>query len=163
MANGLQNHAMRLLLVVAPLALVACASGRDVAADRYPAPSVMQEMVVEYGTVLEVRRVKIDGSRGQTGAGVGAALGATAGSSIGSGGRDALAGAIVGAVAGGLVGAAVEKSASQTDGIEIVYRLDNGQTRALVQGLEGSGDIRPGDRIRITRNAGGARAVRSSN
>lgn len=47
------------------------------------------------------------------------------------------------------------------DGVEIIYRLDDtGETKALVQGVDGSEEIKPGDRVRIMKMGGQVRAVK---
>ena len=145
-------------LSLAALMLSGCAT--PVSSNRYVRGTVMQEMQIEYAVVESVRRVKIDAAEDNAGKGAGMALGAVAGSSLGSSLRDAAAGAIAGAIVGGVAGILADRSANEQEGVEIVYRLDNGQVRALVQGLEGSEDIRPGDRIRIVKGQYTVRAVK---
>jgi len=144
--------------VLAALAMAGCAT--SVSPNSYVRGSAMSEMHVELATVEAVRRVKIEAQDKGVGAGAGAAMGAIAGSSLGSGVHDAAAGAIAGALVGGVAGLLADRAANEREGVEIIYRLDNGQTRALVQGLEGSEDIRPGDRIRLIKGQYTVRAVK---
>ncbi|MCX7689100.1 MAG: glycine zipper domain-containing protein [Fimbriimonadales bacterium] len=145
------------ILAVASL-LGGCAT--SVSPNSYVRSSVMSEMNVELATVEAVRRVKIEAPQNGTGAGAGSALGAVAGSSLGSSPRDAVAGAIAGAVIGGVAGRLADRAANEREGVEIIYRLDNGQVKALIQGLEGSEDIKPGDRIRLIKGQYTVRAVK---
>lgn len=145
-------------MVLASVVAAGCAT--SVSPNAYVRGSAMSEMQVELATVEAVRRVKIEAPEKGVGGGAGAAVGAIAGSSIGSSPRDAAAGAIAGAIVGGVAGILADRAANEREGVEIIYRLDNGQTRALVQGLEGSEDIKPGDRIRLIKGQYTTRAVK---
>lgn len=153
---------VRIAVVVAMLGatagLMGCASSPS--ANTYVRASVMSEMRVELATVEAVRRVRIEAPQNGAGTGVGVAAGAIAGSSLGGNVRDAAAGAIAGALVGGVAGLLTDRAANNQDGLEIVYRLDAGETRVLVQGLEGSEDIKQGDRIRLIKGQYTTRAVK---
>lgn len=153
---------VRSMWVAAPMLAAAVLAGcaTSVSPNAYVRGSAMSEMHVELATVEAVRRVKIEAQDKGVGAGAGAAMGAIAGSSLGSGVHDAAAGAIAGALVGGVAGLLADRAANEREGVEIIYRLDNGQTRALVQGLEGSEDIKPGDRIRLIKGQYTTRAVK---
>jgi len=113
---------------------------------------------VTYGTVESVRGVRLNEDDGApVGTIAGAALGGILGSQIGHGAGSA-AGAVLGAVGGGLAGNAIEHRVSEHDGQEIVVRLDNGSTIAVVQGA--GLDLRPGDRVRVLNGGRGARVER---
>jgi outer membrane lipoprotein SlyB len=104
-----------------------------------------------------VRAVRVEEDHAPVGTIAGAALGGILGSQIGHGAGSA-AGAVLGAVGGGLAGNAIEHRATGHDGQEIVVRLDDGSTIALVQG--GPAELRPGDRVQVLNGAGGARVER---
>ena len=112
---------------------------------------------VSYGTVESVRAVHIDENGAPVGTIAGAAIGGILGSQVGHGAGSAAA-AVLGAVGGGFAGNAIEHRATEHDGHEIVVRLDNGSTIAVVQG--GSEELRPGDRVQVLNGAGGARVER---
>lgn len=112
---------------------------------------------VSYGTVESVRTVRIDENGAPVGTIAGAAVGGILGSQVGHGSGSVL-GAVVGAVGGGLAGNAIEHKANEHEGEEIVVRLDNGSSVAVVQG--GSAYLRPGDRVRVLNGGRSARVER---
>jgi outer membrane lipoprotein SlyB len=140
-------------LFVPVVALVAaCASYGP---QDYSARDVRTVENVAYGTVVSVRPVRINGDQGApvgtiAGAGVGGLLGSAVGHGNGS-----IAGAILGAVGGGLAGNAIEGNATRQNGEEVVVRLDNGQTIAVVQG--GWQDFAAGQRVQVVSGRGGSR------
>lgn len=101
---------------------------------------------VSYGRVESVRPVRLNEDHAPVGTIAGAAIGGIAGSTLGHGAGGAVA-TILGAVGGGLAGNAIEHSATAQNGEEIVVRLDNGQTIAVVQG--GFQDFAAGQRVRV--------------
>jgi outer membrane lipoprotein SlyB len=62
---------------------------------------------------------------------------------------------ILGAVGHGLAGNAIEHNAAAQNGEEILVRLDNGATIAVVQG--GPQGFEPGQRVRVLSGPRGAR------
>lgn len=142
------------LLAVAVLG--GCAQGLGGGA--YSRTEARRAMVVQFGTIESVRAVQLEGTKTPVGSLAGAAVGGIAGSSIG-GGRGAAVATVLGAVAGGVAGAAVEEGATRTPGVEVTVRLDNGQFLAVVQADEGE-QFRPGERVRVLRDAGTTRVTR---
>ena len=114
---------------------------------------------VEYGTVQSVRAVRLDERGAPVGTFAGAAAGGILGSAIGGRGPGGAVATILGAVGGGLAGNAIEHDATAHDGEQIVVRLDNGATIAVVQG--GSAELRPGDRVQVLNGPRGARVERA--
>jgi outer membrane lipoprotein SlyB len=115
----------------------------------YPAANV-NPAYVEYGRVTNVEVLRSQGE-GQ-GTGAGAIIGGLAGGVIGNqvgGGRGRDVARIAGIVGGALAGNAIEKN-TRTQVVE-TYRIsvqtDNGSRRSY--DLASSGDLRPGDRVRI--------------
>ena len=142
--------------LLAVLVLGGCAAGmggRD-----YSRDEARRTMVVQFGTVLGVRGVNLEGTKTPIGTVAGAAVGGVAGSTIGSG-KGSAVGAVLGAVVGGMTGAAVEEGATRQVGVEVTVRLDDGQTLAVVQADQGEG-FRVGDRVRLLRDAGVTRVAR---
>jgi len=107
---------------------------------------------VAYGTVESVRPARLNEDHAPVGTIAGAAIGGLLGNSIGEGNGIAT---ILGAVGGGLAGNAIEHNASAQNGEEIVVRLDNGPTIAVVQG--GSQWFERGQRVRVLSGPRGSR------
>lgn len=112
----------------------------------YPGPPVVAQRT-EYG-VVEAIDLYQPGSSAPIG--LGAVLGGIAGGIIGhqfGSGTGNTAATIAGAIGGAAVGHEMQKSTAQ-DRYRIVVRLDSGGTVALDQ--VGQGELRVGDRVRIT-------------
>lgn len=112
---------------------------------------------VNYGTILRVEPVTIEGT--QTGAGTvaGGAMGGVLGSTVGGGSGRAVA-TVGGAILGGIAGAAIEKGVTTVQGVELEVELDNGELLVVVQ--ENDAVYRVGDRIRVLRDNQGTTRVR---
>lgn len=115
----------------------------------YPAGNV-NPAYVEYGRVTNIEVIRTQGEGQGTGAGavIGGIAGGVIGNQVGGGtGRDVAR--IAGIVGGALAGNAIEKN-TRTQVIE-TYRIsvqtDNGARRSF--DLGSTGDLRPGDRVRI--------------
>lgn len=118
-------------------------------ATTYPAQN-QQGSYVEYGRVSNIEVFQTQGQA--QGTGVGAVLGGVTGAVIGhqighGGGRDAAT--VIGAVGGAVAGNAIEKSRNTTvqESYRVTVQLDNRAYRAY--NLPSTGDLRPGDRVRI--------------
>jgi len=146
-----------LAAVLGALVLGGCTSYK---AKTYQSNQAMQSMRVKYAVVLEIREVDIQGQSTGTGSSSGAALGGIAG--FGGSSRGGIAGAVAGAVVGGVAGAVAEKSLQNKTGIEITYRLENGEVMALVQEQDSDNPISVGDRIRIMEGSFSSRAVKAA-
>lgn len=115
----------------------------------YNANEVGVSRAVEFGTVLNVREVNIQGDSSGTGTLLGAGAGAATGSAIGKGsgkGWATIGVALVGAIAGN----AVEQEINNRKGLEYVVQLQSGETKTIVQ-EEHEGDIvfREGDNVMV--------------
>jgi outer membrane lipoprotein SlyB len=135
-----------LLLLVITTGLAGCAS--DLSGESYSRSETRTVQQVEYGTIEQLRPVRIEGTKTPIGAGAGAAVGGIAGSSI-HGGKTGQVMAVIGAVAGGLAGAAIEEGATRTTGVEITLQMDDGRTIAVVQRLSPNERYNVGDRVRV--------------
>jgi outer membrane lipoprotein SlyB len=142
--------------IAVALALTACATSNPNVVPVYGAQRMSQ---VYDATVLSVRPVTIDGSQSGLGAGAGAIAGGVAGSNVG-GGNGAVVGTLIGAVIGGVAGNAVERGATQQNGVEIIVQLRNGQRRAIVQGATGD-VLTPGDPVVLIVSGGHTRVQRA--
>ena len=140
----------------AVLLLGGCAQGLGGGA--YSRTEARRAMTVQFGTIEAVRAVQLEGTKTPIGSVAGAAIGGIAGNTVG-GGRGQAVATVIGAVAGGLAGSAVEEGATRQAGVEVTVRLDNDQFLAVVQADEGEG-FRPGERVRVLRDAGTTRVSR---
>jgi len=124
---------------------------------------------VTYGTVLQLRPVRVTGTRSGVGAATGAVGGGVIGSTIGGDWRARAVGGVAGAVIGGVAGAAIEEGA--TSGVAFEFIIDEegrGPPITVIQTNEEG--LQPGecvaisrtDRVRLTRAPGGcSRPVRA--
>ncbi len=112
---------------------------------------------VDFGTVMSVERVQIEGTKSPAGAITGGVAGGVVGSTIGSGGGSRIA-AAAGAIAGGLAGTAAEEKATRKAGLEITVELDNGRMMVVVQEADEEYEI--GEKIRILEGSDGTTRVR---
>jgi outer membrane lipoprotein SlyB len=146
---------MKQHLIAAMLTMTALAGG---CATFSPADYGYREartvQTVVYGTIQSVRPVRLNEDEAPVGTVAGGAIGGLVGNTIGHGGGRAAA-TILGVVGGGLLGNSVEHSASAQNGEEIVVRLDNGTTIAVVQG--GPQGFEAGQRVRVLTGSRGAR------
>jgi outer membrane lipoprotein SlyB len=139
-----------LIAGVLALLLAACAS----------APPQMGEVVIQYGRIVRIDPVMLEGEE-QLGLGavLGAAAGGLIGSTIGGGtGRDVAI--VLGAIGGGVLGQNVQnKYVDKRQGSHIVVALDNGVQVAVTQPLDPN--LRVGDRVMIQGSGQNARVVRA--
>ena len=112
---------------------------------------------VNYGTLLRVDLVTIEGSQSGAGTVAGGAMGGALGSAVGSGTGRTIA-TVGGAILGGIAGSAVEKGVTTAQGVELEVELDNGEILVVVQ--ENDATYKVGDRVRILRDARGTTRVR---
>ena len=87
-------------------------------------------------TVLSISPVTLQGRDTGVGTISGAVIGGIAGSNVGGPRTGGIVG-IAGAVVGGLIGNAVERDATQRQGVEIMLQLKNGDRRSVIQGAGG--------------------------
>jgi len=143
-----------LLAVSVSVAMSGCAS--NLSGDSYSRDEARMPQQVQYATVVQVRPVKIEGTKTPIGAGAGAVIGGVAGSTVGGGTGSTIA-AAAGAVAGGLAGAAAEEGITREQGVEVTVRYDNGQTVAIVQAVSKDETFRVGDKVRVLTANGNTR------
>ena len=110
-------------------------------------------------TVLSVRPVTLQGRDTGVGTVSGAVIGGIAGSNVGGPRTGGIVG-IAGAVVGGLIGNAVERDATQQQGLEILLQLKNGDRRQVVQGI-GTDAFAAGDPVILVTTGGRTRVMRA--
>src|SRR5258706_12938052 len=124
-ASPMKRMIIAALLAPALALTAACAS---LSPQDYSAREARSVEAVQYGSVVSVRPVRINGSdQAPVGTFAGAAVGGLLGSTIGHGGGSA-AGAVPGAGGGGLAGNAIEPNGTGPDGERSIWRPGNGQT-----------------------------------
>jgi outer membrane lipoprotein SlyB len=119
----------------------------------------MRMAQVQDGTILAVRKVKLDGNQSGLGATVGSVAGAVSGSSVG-GHRESVVFATLGAVLGGVIGHAIERNSGRDEALELIVQLRNGERVAIVQS-QGEERFNPGDAVMIITQGRSARVARA--
>ncbi len=110
-------------------------------------------------TVLSVSPVTLQGRDTGVGTVSGAVIGGIAGSNVGGYRTGGILG-VAGAVVGGLVGNAVERDATQQQGVQILLQLRNGDRRQVIQGV-GPDAFAAGDPVILVTTGGRTRVMRA--
>lgn len=150
----MKSSSLLITLLAVGLILGGCASSKSGSA--YSRGQTRQEQTVRNGTVESVRPVQIEGTKTPIGSVAGGAVGGVAGSTVGSGKGSVIA-AILGSVAGGVAGAATEEVVTRRDGLEIMVKLDSGNTIAITQ--EADENFLPGERVHVLSGGGVSRVA----
>ena len=144
-----------LTVILATLAMLAggCASD-NLSGKRVSRSDTRQAYRLEYGRVVAVEPVRIEGEATSLGTTGGGLVGYSVGRS-GDGGR--VAGA-VGAVAGAVTGQKVEEKLTEADGLQITVDMDGGGTIVVIQ----ADDVAfvEGERVRVHRRGSEARILK---
>lgn len=91
-----------------------------------------QSTIVEFGTVLDIRPIKIKGPNSGVGAVAGGTAGAVAGKQFGNG-NGQLAAAVGGAVVGIVAGAMAEQALADKTGLDFTVALESGKVITVPQ------------------------------
>lgn len=91
-----------------------------------------RSVIVEFGTVVDVRPIKIKGQNTGVGAGTGAVAGGIAGSQIGQGDGQ-IAGAAAGILVGAIAGSAAEQAMQDSEGREMTIVTEKGKVLTIAQ------------------------------
>jgi len=127
--------------------------------DSYSREEARRVQTVEYGQIVALRPVVLEGTKTPIGTIAGAAIGGIAGSAVGQGKGSDIA-AVVGAVAGGIAGASVEEAATRSQAVEITVKTQRGDTIAIVQQTSAQDDFKVGDSVRLLSSGGTTRVSR---
>lgn len=122
--------------------LTGCAN-RGMSSHSFPASGAQTVWNVEYGEVVDVRPVAVEGEVSLLGILLGSAIGSAVGTEV----SDSRNAAAVGAIAGGVAGAAIEQAGTGTNALQITVDLDSGSTVAIVQDNEDQ--FQSGERVRV--------------
>ncbi|NOU36581.1 MAG: glycine zipper 2TM domain-containing protein [Kiritimatiellaceae bacterium] len=141
-------------LVIGAL-IAGCASSDS--GDVYSRDQVRRTQTVQLGTVLQIKNVKIEGTKSGVGTVAGAVAGGVAGSTIGAGSGRTLA-ALGGAALGAVGGTVAEEQLTKKTGIEITVKLDSGSTIAVVQEADIMFSV--GERVRVLTSGGITRVTK---
>ncbi|MGB1271006.1 MAG: glycine zipper 2TM domain-containing protein [Endozoicomonas sp.] len=139
------------------ISLSGCMS--DTTGTTYSRIEARQMQVVRFGTVADVRMVKLEGTEGEVGTLAGAAVGGIAASSIG-GERESVIAGIAGAVAGGVLGHMAEKKLTTQQGVELTIRLEDGSYISVVQQADPNAPFSNGGRVKVLSQGSTSRVVR---
>ena len=134
------------LVLLGGTLLVAGCAGHSASSQVYPRYETRTAYDAEYGEVIAVRQVEIEGYSTFIGTWGGAIVGEAIGGTVDGRNTRRVARA-VGGVAGAVIGEAIEREARSEVGLEITVLLDSGGTIAIIQ----AADIpfAPGDEARI--------------
>ena len=139
--------------------MMAAACTSDLTGTTYKADEARQMQIVRFGTIVESRLVKLEGTQGEVGTIAGGAVGGLAGSSIGGGTGSKIA-AVAGAVAGGIAGNMAEKKITAQQGVELTVRLEDGSYISIVQQADPNAPFNSGDRVKVLTQGNTSRVVR---
>lgn len=131
-----------------------CASTSD-SGQVYSKDQMRQAHMVEFGQVVAVNNVRMEGNKNELLTLGGTALGGLAGSNLGRG-TGAMAGAIVGAIAGGMATQSAQQALGTKPALELTIKLDNGgKMLSVVQ--EADIPFNVGQRVRVLTGGGTTR------
>lgn len=145
---------LAVFFLVGPFFLTSCAS--SLSSQAYSRDQARQSMRVSYGTVRDVRPVRIEGTKSGAGAVAGGAVGGVLGSMVGRG-KGSVLGAVVGALGGAAGGALAEEGMTRQNGLEITVEMDTGETLAITQAADLQ--FHRGERVRVLHSPDGTARV----
>lgn len=117
------------ILLCAPLMLTACETPSQ---NVYDYREAGQSVIVEFGTVVDVRDIKIKGPNSGAGAVAGGTAGGIAGAQVGNGDGQ-VAGAVAGVVIGAVAGAMAEQAIQDKQGKDFTIVLESGKAITVSQ------------------------------
>lgn len=145
-----------LILCLAGITLVSTGCASSLSGDTYSRSEAQRAISFREGTLVDVRKVRLEGTKSNIGTAAGAVVGGAAGSGVGQG-RGAIVGAVLGAVVGGVAGAAAEEGLTREDAWELTVRMNSGESIVVVQEIGKNEKFVPGERVRVLQSAGKTR------
>lgn len=138
-----------LAITLAGLTLAGCVNTDSLSGNVYSAREAKQVKTVSYGTIINVRPVKIQAGNEDNPLGTigGAVVGGLLGNTVGGGTGRRLATA-AGAIAGGVAGQKIQGQLNSSQGVELEIRKDDGSNIIVVQ-KQSSNAFAPGQRVAI--------------
>ena len=141
------------------LLLVGCAS--DLTSTTYSRGEARQMQTVQFGTIVGIENVQLEGTDTGIGAIAGGAVGGIAASDIGGGKGSAIA-SIGGALLGGYLGGKAEDELTKAAGVNLTIQLANGNYVAVVQQVDPAMVFRVGDKVTIYGQGSTTRVVKDT-
>ena len=127
-----------------------CSSNKQ--ASRYPTAAAGIAHTLETGSIVNARRIVIDGESTNMGVygGVvaGGALGTALGGEVGGTGLSAAVGGVGGTIAGMVLGPKLEKKMNSKPGDELTIEMDDGRMIVVIQEVR-EPEFYPGERVRV--------------
>lgn len=153
----------KLLIAISLTSLTLLGSGcaSSLSGDTYSRSEAQRPISFREGTILEVRKVRLEGTDSKVGVVTGAVVGGAAGSGVGQG-RGAIVAGVLGAVVGGIAGAAAEEGLTREDAWEITVRMSSGEAIVVVQEIGKADKFAVGDRVRVLTSSGKTRVSPAS-
>jgi len=149
----MKKYSLLAVALLSVLFLGACATG-GLTGDSYTREDARKVQEVQFGDVISVRPVVIEGnSEGVVGGLGGGIIGGIVGSTVGDGSGRALATAI-GAIAGGIAGQTIQEKTTRRQGQEVSIRMESGKTISVVQEVVADKFFRAGERVRLLKLKG---------
>lgn len=116
--------------------------------ETYKEDQIGMTQEVKTGTIVSLKNVIINPNDTNTGTALGAVAGGLGGSTLG-GGKGSTLFAAGGALAGALAGSQIDKAVSQTEGVRVVVKLDQGGTQSVTQAKDKKNPLYVGQRVNI--------------
>ncbi len=151
----MQRYGLYIICLVLCIGMISCG---NFSASSFGGKQIRSAHIVEFGKVVSVKPVELEGNTPIFGTIAGGAVGGVLGSLIG-GGSGRILSTVVGAGAGAIAGNIAERKITTQQGLEIEVKLDNGQIISIVQGADQS--FSPGERVRVLRGNDGSARVSS--
>ena len=134
------------LSIIAAASLSACTTAQTGSNVGRTEVRVMQEVV--YGQIIKIRTVRIDGTNSGQGANAGLAVGGIAGATARGSNTQPGMPTIGGSVLGSLIGQGAESQITRSEGLEMIIKLTDGRTVAIVQEA-GNDKFEVGQSVRV--------------
>ena len=144
------------IAAIAAIVVIASGCAHSSSGQSYPRYETRTAYDVEYGEVVGIRVVEIEGDASFIGVWGGAEVGRAIGSTVDDHSTRWVAQAL-GSVAGAVAGQAIERKITEEDGLEITVLLDSSDTIAVVQAQDVQ--FTPGERVRVLFGSNGSARV----
>lgn len=157
---GFDRLSLSLLLMLAVMLTALFSCSQNPYGTAYETGDARRMQQVMTGTVMKLDAVTIDGEGRAVGTVGGAAIGGILGSAVGEGKGSDVA-AVAGGLLGGFLGSKGGEAATRKQGVNIVIKLDSGQTVAIVQQVDEKQIFHVGDRVNVYKQGSISRVVKA--